>query len=81
MRKSELLRALQTEISRHDFSTFLDAEPSFANGGPGIVRPGCPACKKIINTMSQFIRHINEDVLPPLLDGLSTARVDENDSQ
>lgn len=35
MRKSDLLRALQQEIGRHDFSTFLDAEPSFANGGPG----------------------------------------------
>ena len=40
------MRALQAEISRHDFSTFLDAEPSFANGGPGIVTPGCPLCKK-----------------------------------
>jgi hypothetical protein len=76
MQQSALLRALQTEISRHDFSTFLDAEPSFANGGPGIVRPGCPACKKIINTMSQFIRHINEDVLPPLLDKLSANKTD-----
>ena len=71
MRKSDLLRALQAENSRHDFSTFLDAEPSFANGGPGVVTPGCPACKKKFYTMSMFIRHINEDVLPPLLDRLS----------
>jgi hypothetical protein len=77
MRKSELLRALQAEIGRHDFSTFLDAEPNLANGGPGIVTPGCPACKKRINTMAQFIRHINEDVLPPLLDELSTAPDDK----
>lgn len=34
MLKSELLRALKAEISRHDFSTFLDAEPSFATGLP-----------------------------------------------
>jgi hypothetical protein len=78
MRKSELLRALQVEIGRHDFSTFLNAEPSFASGGPGIVVPGCPACKKRINTMSQFIRHINEDVLPTLLDKLSTQTSDNN---
>jgi hypothetical protein len=71
MNKSELLRALQVEIGRHDFSTFLTEEPSMADGGPGIVTAGCPACRKRINTMAQFIRHINEDVLPPLLDKLS----------
>lgn len=76
MKKSELLRALQAEISRHDFSTFLTKEPSMANGGPGTVTAGCPACRKRINTMSQFIRHINEDVLPPLLDKLSTETTD-----
>jgi hypothetical protein len=40
MKKSELLRALQTEIRPHDFSTFLTEEPSMANGGPGVVVPG-----------------------------------------
>ena len=77
MKKSELLRALQTEIGRHDFSAFLTEEPSMANGGPGIVTAGCPACRKRINTMSQFIRHINEEVLPPLLDKLSAANRDK----
>jgi hypothetical protein len=42
MKKSDLLRALQSEIRRHDFSTFLTEEPSMANGGPGVVVPGCP---------------------------------------
>ena len=81
MRKSELLRALQAEISRHDFSTFLTEEPSMANGGPGIVTAGCPACRKRINSMSQFIRHINEDVLPPLLDKLATETTDKSDGE
>lgn len=57
-------------------STFLTEEPSIANGGPGIVTPGCPAYRKRINTMSQFIRHINQDVLAPLLDKLSTETTD-----
>jgi hypothetical protein len=35
MKKSELLRALQNEIRRHDFSTFLTEK--------GVVVPGCPA--------------------------------------
>lgn len=76
MRKLDLLRALQTEIGAMTSSTFLTEEPSMGNGGPGIVTAGCPACRKRINTMSQFIRHINEDVLPPLLDKLSTETTD-----
>jgi hypothetical protein len=74
MRKSELLRALQIEIGRHDFSTFLTEEPSMADGGPGVVVPGCPACKKRIQTMAQFMDHLANDVLPPLLDKLSKVR-------
>jgi hypothetical protein len=46
MKKSDLLRALQNELRRHDFSTFLTEEPSMAEGGPGVVVPGCPACRK-----------------------------------
>jgi hypothetical protein len=45
MQKSALLRALQAEIRRHTFDTFLTEEPSMANGGPGVVVPGCPACR------------------------------------
>jgi hypothetical protein len=73
MKKSELLRTLQTEIRRHDFSTFLTEEPSMANGGPGVVVPGCPACRKRINTMAQFLDHLADDVLPGLINKLSTA--------
>ena len=47
MRKSDLLRALQTEIRRHTFDTFVDQPPSMAQGGNGIVTPGCPACRAL----------------------------------
>ena len=73
MKKSELLRALQSEIRRHDFSTFLTEKPSMAEGGPGVVVPGCPACKKRLQTMANFMDHLADDVLPPLLDRLSTS--------
>src|SRR5260370_42100026 len=43
MRKLDLLRALQTEIRRHTFDTFVDTPPSIAQGGNGVVTPGCPA--------------------------------------
>jgi hypothetical protein len=72
MKKSELLLALQSEIRRHDFSTFLTEKPSMANGGPGVVVPGCPACRKRINTMAQFLDHLADDVLPGLIDQLSS---------
>jgi hypothetical protein len=72
MKKSELLHALQSEIRRHTFDTFLTEEPSMANGGPGVVVPGCPACRKRIQTMAQFLDHLTDDVLPPLRGRLST---------
>jgi hypothetical protein len=71
MLKSELLRAVQQEIRRHDFSNFVDNPPSVAQGGKGVVVPGCPAGKKRINTMSQFLDHLAQDAMPALLDRLS----------
>jgi hypothetical protein len=71
MLTSDLLRALQNEIRRHDFSTFLTEKPSMGNGRPGVVVPGCPACKKKFQTVAQFMDHLADDVLPPLLDRLS----------
>src|ERR1700746_3094582 len=72
MKKSELYRALRSELHRHDFSTFVDEPSSVAQGGNGVVVPGCPICKKRINTMPQFLDHLADDVLPPLLDRLSS---------
>jgi hypothetical protein len=73
MKKSELLQALQAEIRRHSFDTFVDHPPSVAQGSKGVVVPGCPACRKRINTMAQFLDHLADDVLPGLIDRLSKA--------
>lgn len=72
MTKQELLRLLQIEIRRHSFDTFVDDPPSIAQGGRGVVVPGCAACKKRFETSSHFIDHITKDVLPPLLAKLSS---------
>jgi hypothetical protein len=64
MRKSELLRALQTEIQKHNLDTFMSEKYK-------IVQTGCSTCQKHFGTVGQFKRHITEDVLPPLLDKLS----------
>jgi len=64
MKKSELLRALQTEIQEHNLSTFMHEKEK-------VVITGCSLCRKHFGTVEQFKRHLAEDVLPPLLDKLS----------
>ena len=64
VKKSELLRALQTEIQKHNLSTFMDQKDK-------VVITGCTLCRKHFGTVEQFKWHITEDVLPPLLDKLS----------
>ena len=33
-----------------------------ANGGPGVGVPGCPACRKRLFTMANFVDHLADDV-------------------
>jgi hypothetical protein len=66
VKKSELLKALQQAILRHDFDCFVGDPPSIAQGGKGVVVPGCPTCKKRINTMNQFLHDLAEDAMPAL---------------
>jgi hypothetical protein len=72
MKKPDLYRALRSEFHRHDFSTFVDEPPSVAQGGRGVVVPSCPMCKKRFGTMPQFLDHLTDDVLPAVLDRLSS---------
>lgn len=44
------LKEAQAELQRHGFDTFVDEPPSIAEGGNGIVTPGCPACRKKLQT-------------------------------
>jgi hypothetical protein len=76
MQKSNLLRAIQQEILRHDFSYFVDEPPLVAQGGKGVVVPGCSACKKRINTMNKFLEHLADDAMPALIERLSETKTD-----
>lgn len=71
VQKSVLLVAIQKEIQRHDFSYFVDEPPSVAQGGRGVVVAGCPACKKRVNTMTQFLDHLTNAAMPKLINRLS----------
>jgi len=67
-----IISAVQAELQRHSFDTFLDETPSLARGGKGVVISGCPACKKQMQSVAQFMRHLLEDVLPATIrDALS----------
>jgi hypothetical protein len=74
VQKSVLLAAIQKEIQRHDLSYFVDEPPSVAQGGKGVVVSGCPACRKRLNTISQFLDHLTTDVMPELIEHLATKR-------
>jgi hypothetical protein len=63
MLKSALLDAIRAEIHRHGLSHFQEDR---------VVVPGCPLCRKRFYTVPQFIDHLSNDVLPPLLDRLSS---------
>jgi hypothetical protein len=62
MKKSELLRALQTEIQKHHLSTFTGAQDKVVITG----------CSFYFGTVEQFKRHITDYVLPPVIDRLSS---------
>jgi hypothetical protein len=65
--KARIFQSAKTELMRHTWDTFVDEPPSVAQGGSGVVIPGCPACHKRINTNDQYLRHLSDDVLPVML--------------
>jgi hypothetical protein len=80
VQKTILLAAIQKEIYRHDFSYFVNEPPSVAQGGNGVVVAGCPACKKRINTIVQFVDHLTQDVMPALIDRLAENRIETGET-
>jgi hypothetical protein len=65
--KIRIFQSAKSELMRHSWDTFVHEPPSVAQGGDGVVIPGCPASKKRINTNDQYLRHLADDVLPVIL--------------
>ena len=61
MLKSNLIAAIQFEIRRHNWTTYMQ---------DGIVRPGCSTCQTMINTTNAFTEHLSL-AIPGLIDRLS----------
>jgi len=80
MDRATFIRLLQTEITRHNFDTFVDNSPSVAKGGRGIVVPGCATCGVRAETTNQFLRHTAEG-LPAWFERTVPPRVTRNDTQ
>jgi hypothetical protein len=66
--KSELLEAAQLELMKHDWDTFCTEPLSIAQGGKGVIVPGCVHCKKLLYTTNQYLSHLALDVLPQIID-------------
>jgi hypothetical protein len=64
---SSICFAVSRRLANASRESNADEPPSVAQGGKGVVVPGCPACKKRINTMPQFLDHLADDVVPPPL--------------
>jgi hypothetical protein len=62
-----MLAAAKNELQKHVWDTFVDDPPAVAQGGSGVVVAGCPTCKKRLNTNSQYLRNLADDVLPVIL--------------
>jgi hypothetical protein len=62
------LQAAQEELMRHHWDTFCTQPLSIAQGGTGVIVPGCVACKKLLYTGNQYLSHLALDVLPGVLE-------------
>lgn len=65
--KIRIFESAKAEFLRHRWDMFEEEPPSAAAGGGGATIPGCPACRKRINTLEQFFQHQSDDVLPVIL--------------
>jgi len=66
--KSELLEAAQHELMKHHWDTSCTQPLSIAEGGKGVIVPGCVHCRKLLYTSNQYLSHLALDVLPHIID-------------
>ena len=65
--KSRIFESAKAEFVRHKWDMFEEEPPTASAEDRGASIPGCPACRKRINTLDQFFRHQSDDVLPVIL--------------
>jgi len=68
MDANEVLQAAQEELMRHHRDTFCTQPLSIAEGGKGVIVPGCVACRILLYTNNQYLSHLAIDVLPQIIE-------------
>jgi hypothetical protein len=66
--KSELLEAAQHELMKRHWDNFCTLPLSIAEGGKGVIVPGCAECRKLLYKSNQHVSHLALDVLPEIID-------------
>jgi hypothetical protein len=59
----KIIKAVAKELQSHKWDTYVEGGIPIAQGGKGVVVPGCPRCEKRIHTMGGFMDYLTEDVL------------------
>jgi hypothetical protein len=72
MQKSALLAAFKKKSTTTTSRTLWMTHPRSRKAGRGVAITGCSRCLKQFGTVSQFIDHLTQTILPPLIDKLST---------
>lgn len=67
MDNAAILAAVRREFQKHTWDTFVTEPPSIAQGGRGVVVPGCPHCRVRLQAVGQFVDHLVDDVMPKIL--------------
>jgi len=70
--QKRLVEAIRSEFQRHRFDVFVDDPPSVAQGGKGVVVPGCAVCKIQLQTVERFVTHLSDKVLEAFEKQLNT---------
>jgi len=65
------LQAAQEELMKHHWDVFQTEPLTVAQGGTGVIVPGCVACRKLLYTNNQYLSHLALDVLPNILEQFS----------
>ncbi len=64
MKRSEFILKLQRELREHRYDFFCTSARSIAQGGDGVIMPGCVKCKESFQTSGQFLEHLVMRIMP-----------------
>jgi hypothetical protein len=56
--RARIQAIVKEEFAKHRWDTFVDEPPSMAQGGRGVVVPGCSICKARLQTVGQYTEHL-----------------------